>query len=381
MLANPAAGRGRHRGLLPGGRWTRLGARRARRCGCSTREHRRGGRGGLPRAVAEGVGRAGGGRRGRHRAPGAAGGRRHRRRLRGGAGRHRATTSRRRRAYRWIRSAAADRDRRGARATGRHRPFDLARMTGAGRRGALVRGGAGGRLRRDRQRARQPDALAARAAPLRPGDRAGDGPAAAARATRSSSTARTAASTAVLVAVGNCPSYGGGMRICPDADPPDGLLDVVVAAPLGAGHPGPAEAAAAPRHARHRPQGHRAIARGRCGSTADDIIGYADGERIGPLPLEVAACRVRSGCCSDPASDRRAAAERTVSRPSGGSMSIGSIGSSTVSTAALDRPRAEKAERGEAAAADRRRARRGGRRAGADPQRPATLGTLVDTYL
>ncbi|MGW3604178.1 diacylglycerol kinase family protein [Micromonospora sp. NPDC005161] len=33
---------------------------------------------------------------------------------------------------------------------------------------------------------------------------------------------------AVLVAVGNCPSYGGGMRICPDADPTDGLLDVVV---------------------------------------------------------------------------------------------------------------------------------------------------------
>ena len=34
---------------------------------------------------------------------------------------------------------------------------------------------------------------------------------------------------AVLVAVGNCPTYGGGMRICPDADPTDGLLDVVVA--------------------------------------------------------------------------------------------------------------------------------------------------------
>ena len=29
------------------------------------------------------------------------------------------------------------------------------------------------------------------------------------------------------------PSYGGGMRICPDADPADGLLDVVVAAPIG----------------------------------------------------------------------------------------------------------------------------------------------------
>jgi diacylglycerol kinase (ATP) len=33
---------------------------------------------------------------------------------------------------------------------------------------------------------------------------------------------------AVLVAVGNAACYGGGMRICPDADPTDGLLDVVV---------------------------------------------------------------------------------------------------------------------------------------------------------
>ena len=40
---------------------------------------------------------------------------------------------------------------------------------------------------------------------------------------------------AVLVAVGNCASYGGGMRICPAADPTDGLLDVVVAGPVGRG--------------------------------------------------------------------------------------------------------------------------------------------------
>lgn len=33
---------------------------------------------------------------------------------------------------------------------------------------------------------------------------------------------------ATLVAVGNGPSYGGGMRICPGADPADGLLDVTV---------------------------------------------------------------------------------------------------------------------------------------------------------
>ena len=33
---------------------------------------------------------------------------------------------------------------------------------------------------------------------------------------------------AMLVAVGNAPSYGGGMRVCPDARLDDGLLDVVV---------------------------------------------------------------------------------------------------------------------------------------------------------
>ncbi len=37
---------------------------------------------------------------------------------------------------------------------------------------------------------------------------------------------------AMLVAVGNAPSYGGGMRVCPDASLTDGLLDVVVVEPL-----------------------------------------------------------------------------------------------------------------------------------------------------
>ena len=37
---------------------------------------------------------------------------------------------------------------------------------------------------------------------------------------------------AVLVAVGNTPAYGGGMRICPAADATDGLLDVVIAGPI-----------------------------------------------------------------------------------------------------------------------------------------------------
>ena len=37
---------------------------------------------------------------------------------------------------------------------------------------------------------------------------------------------------AMLVAVGNTRSYGGGMKICPDADPTDGLLDVTIIHPV-----------------------------------------------------------------------------------------------------------------------------------------------------
>ena len=91
---------------------------------------------------------------------------------------------------------------------------------------------------------------------------------------------------AVLVAVGNCASYGGGMRICPDADPADGLLDVVVGAAMSRG-----------TLARLRPRLHSGTHvrdplvssyRARVVRVeAHGIVGYADGERIGPLPLTV----------------------------------------------------------------------------------------------
>ncbi len=37
----------------------------------------------------------------------------------------------------------------------------------------------------------------------------------------------------ILIAIGNTPSYGGGMPVCPGADPHDGLLEVVHIAPIG----------------------------------------------------------------------------------------------------------------------------------------------------
>ncbi|QYJ05063.1 hypothetical protein KUV85_05095 [Nocardioides panacisoli] len=91
---------------------------------------------------------------------------------------------------------------------------------------------------------------------------------------------------AVLVAVGNGPSYGGGLRIAHGAVIDDGLLDVVVMGPVSR-----------PDLLRTYPQlfsgGHvhhpafRRI-RGRTVTVAaPGVVGYADGERWGPLPLTV----------------------------------------------------------------------------------------------
>ncbi|WP_328476758.1 diacylglycerol kinase family protein [Actinoplanes sp. NBC_00393] len=91
---------------------------------------------------------------------------------------------------------------------------------------------------------------------------------------------------AEIVAVGNCPSYGGGMRILPDADPTDGLLDVIFAAPLGRMHLTRLKPRL--RHGTHVTDPRVTVLRARQVTIeAEGIIGYADGERLGPLPLEV----------------------------------------------------------------------------------------------
>jgi len=92
--------------------------------------------------------------------------------------------------------------------------------------------------------------------------------------------------TGVLAAVGNCPSYGGGLRICPGADPADGLLDVVVAGPLSRA----ALARLKPRLRRGTHVTDPRVTNYRAREIkigANDIIAYADGERCGPLPLTI----------------------------------------------------------------------------------------------
>ena len=93
---------------------------------------------------------------------------------------------------------------------------------------------------------------------------------------------------AVLVAVGNTASYGGGMRICPAADPTDGLLDVVVAGPIGRA----TLIRIKPRVYAGTHVDHPVVTRtGRAivGSHAEGITAYVDGERTSPLPVTVTA--------------------------------------------------------------------------------------------
>lgn len=96
---------------------------------------------------------------------------------------------------------------------------------------------------------------------------------------------------AMLVAVANCPSYGGGMRICPDARPDDGLLDVLVLEPVSRLE----FVRIFPRvysgtHVHHPRVAVRRVRRIRV--EAEGIVGYADGERLAPLPL---TCEVVPG--------------------------------------------------------------------------------------
>jgi YegS/Rv2252/BmrU family lipid kinase len=91
-----------------------------------------------------------------------------------------------------------------------------------------------------------------------------------------------------LVAVGNTPWYGGGMKVCPGADPSDGLFDVTVVGPLRR-----------LELVRQRPRltdgthienaavtVHRVA---RVELSSPGVTTYADGEPVAPLPA-VAEC-------------------------------------------------------------------------------------------
>jgi diacylglycerol kinase (ATP) len=89
---------------------------------------------------------------------------------------------------------------------------------------------------------------------------------------------------AMLVAVGNGPSYGGGMRVCPDASFDDGLFDILVLHQISTIE----FLKVFPKVFSGRHVGHPAvqILRGRqVRLEASAIVSYADGERFAPLPM------------------------------------------------------------------------------------------------
>jgi diacylglycerol kinase (ATP) len=87
-----------------------------------------------------------------------------------------------------------------------------------------------------------------------------------------------------LVAVGNTPWYGGGMRVCPAADPADGAFDVTVVGPVSRRE----LVATRPRLTAGTHVGHPAVTVHRAARVelaGEGLTTYADGEPVAPLPV------------------------------------------------------------------------------------------------
>lgn len=92
----------------------------------------------------------------------------------------------------------------------------------------------------------------------------------------------------MLACVANGGTYGGGMRVCPDAAIDDGLLDLTFLGEV----PVRTFLRVFPRvfrgtHVRH--PAVRTVRATRVTVAADGAVAYADGERLGPLPVRVSA--------------------------------------------------------------------------------------------
>lgn len=94
---------------------------------------------------------------------------------------------------------------------------------------------------------------------------------------------------AMLVAVGNGPSFGGGLRICEGAKMDDGLLDVVVINPVSK----PKLLRVFPKlyKGTHTsiPEFERHLVR-EVTLASPGIVAYGDGERLGALPMTTRIC-------------------------------------------------------------------------------------------
>ncbi len=102
---------------------------------------------------------------------------------------------------------------------------------------------------------------------------------------------RTITANAMLVAVGNGPSYGGGMQVCPDAEMDDGLLDVMIVDKISKLE----FLKVFPKVYTGAHKDHPAVSIHRARSVRLDtpgIVSYADGERYAALPM---TCEVVPG--------------------------------------------------------------------------------------
>ena len=96
----------------------------------------------------------------------------------------------------------------------------------------------------------------------------------------------TVSTRAVLVAVGNGPSFGGGLRITEGALLDDGLLDVVIIKPMSkAGLVRTYPKLFKGTHVTHPQYEHHRVRS--VTVAAPGIVAYADGERFGALPVTV----------------------------------------------------------------------------------------------
>lgn len=94
---------------------------------------------------------------------------------------------------------------------------------------------------------------------------------------------RTISTEAMLIAVANGCSYGGGMMVCPNAKITDGLFDVMILHPVSKVE----FIKVFPRVFAGTHVSHPAveIVRSRSVSIESKAVAYADGERIGQLPV------------------------------------------------------------------------------------------------
>ena len=94
---------------------------------------------------------------------------------------------------------------------------------------------------------------------------------------------RTISTQAMLIAVSNGRSYGGGMLVCPQADVSDGYFDVMVLHPVSKLE----FIKVFPRVFKGTHITHPAveIVRSKSVKISADAVAYADGERIGQLPV------------------------------------------------------------------------------------------------